>query len=106
MAQPRIHLLATLNLPHLLKLTNDLVCHDLMWPAVPAKLPSYILKFEGKNGEDPRDHVTNFHLWFSSNSLNHDYVHLQQFQYTLTDLVAKWYIDLPGPHILLLTIYP
>ena len=62
MAQRILSFLATLNFPDLLKLTNDPVSHDLMWLVVPSKIPSDILKFEGKSGEDPRDHVTTFHL--------------------------------------------
>ena len=55
MAQPRLPFLATLNLPNLLNLSNDLVSHDPMWSVVPAKLPLDIPKFEGKNGKDPRE---------------------------------------------------
>ena len=44
---PRLPFLATLNLPDLSRLTNDLVAHDLAWPVVPTKLPSNIPKFEG-----------------------------------------------------------
>jgi hypothetical protein len=51
---------------------NDPMCHDLAWPPVPTKIPSDIPKFKGKSGEDPGDHVTTFHLWCSSNSLNDD----------------------------------
>ena len=72
----RIPFIATLNLPDLSKLTNDPGSHDLMWLVVPANLPFDIPKFEGKNGEDPRENVTTFHLCFSSNSLNHDSVRL------------------------------
>ena len=46
---------------------NDLVSHDPAWSVVPNKLPSDIPKFKGKAGEDPSEHVTTFHLWFSSN---------------------------------------
>ena len=83
MAQPRLPFLAMLNFPDLSRLTNDTVSHDPTWLVVPSKLPSDIPKFEGKTGEDPREHVTNFHLWFSLNSLNHDSVHLRLFQCTL-----------------------
>jgi hypothetical protein len=78
-SQPRIPFLAMLNLPDLSKLMNDPVIHDPTWPPVPTKLPSDIPKFEGKNGEDPGDHVTTFHLWCSSNSLNHDSIRLRLF---------------------------
>jgi hypothetical protein len=78
---------------------NDPVHHDLSWPPVPTKLPSYILKFEGNTGEDLGVHITTFHLWCSSNSLNDDSIHLRLFQCTLTTVVTKWYIELPGEHI-------
>jgi hypothetical protein len=65
MPQPHLPFLATLNLPELSKLLNDPMCHDLAWPPIPTKLPSDIPKFEGKNVEDPSDHVTAFHLWCS-----------------------------------------
>jgi hypothetical protein len=63
---------------------------------VPTKLPSDILKFEGKTSEDPGDHVTTFHLWCSSNSLNDDSICLRLFQCTLIGVAVKWYIELPG----------
>jgi hypothetical protein len=69
MSQPCLPFLATLNLPDLAKLMNDPVSQDPTCPPVATKLPSEILKFEGKNGEDPGDHVTTFHLWCSSNSM-------------------------------------
>jgi hypothetical protein len=59
------------------------VSHDPTWPPVPTKLPLDIPKFEGKNGEDPGDHVTTFHLWCSSNSLKDDSIRLRLFQRTL-----------------------
>ena len=71
-----IPLMDSLNILDLGNLINDPISHDPMWPVVPAKLPSDILKFEGKIGEEPGEHVTTFHLCFSSNSLNHDYVRL------------------------------
>ena len=63
---------------------------------MPTKLPSDILKFEAKAGEDPTDHITTFHLWCSSNSLMDDSIRLRLFQRTLTGVAAKWYIELPG----------
>jgi hypothetical protein len=94
-SQPRIPFLATLNLLDLSKLMNDPVSHDTTWPPVPTKLPSNIPKFEGKNGEDPGDHVTTFHLWCSSNSLNHNSIRLRLFQRTLIRIVSQWYMALP-----------
>jgi hypothetical protein len=95
MSQPRLPFLATLNLLDLSKLMNDPVSHDPTWPLVPTKLPSDIPKFEGKNGEDPGDHVTTFYLWCSSNSLNDDSIRLRLFQRTLIGVATKWYIELP-----------
>jgi hypothetical protein len=74
--QPRLPFLSMLNLPKLSRLMNDHVHHDLTCPPIPTKLPSDILKFKGKAGEDPGDHITTFHLWCSSNSLNDDFIHL------------------------------
>ena len=59
------------------------------------KLPSDIPKFDGKQGEDLRNHVMTFHLWCSSNSLMDDSVWLWLFQWTLTGMAMKWYIELP-----------
>jgi hypothetical protein len=95
MSQPTLPFLATLNMPDLSKLMNDPVSHDPTWPPVPTKLPSDIPKFEGKNREDPGDHVTTFHLWCSSNSLNHDSIRLRLFQHTLIGVVSQWYIEIP-----------
>jgi hypothetical protein len=94
--QPRLPFLATLNLPDLSKLMNDPVRHDPSWLPIPTKLPSDIPKFEGKTSEDPDDHVTTFHLWCSSNSLNDNSIRLRLFQCTLMGVAAKWYIELPG----------
>jgi hypothetical protein len=62
---------------------------------IPTKLPLDIPKFEGKNGEDPSEHVTTFHLWCLSNSLNHDSIILRLFQCTLIGVASQWYIELP-----------
>jgi hypothetical protein len=66
---PPLHIpyLASLNIPNLRKLTNDPILHDPTWLAMPTKLPSYIPKFEGKEGDDPTNHVMTFHLWCFSN---------------------------------------
>jgi len=93
--QPRLLFLATLNFPDHTKLMNDPMFHDLNWPPVPTKLPSDIPKFEGKASEDPRDHVTSFDLWCSSNYLNDDSIWLRLFQRKLTGVTTKWYIQLP-----------
>jgi hypothetical protein len=95
MSQPRLPFLATLNLPDLSKLMNEHVIHDPTWPPIPTKLPSDISKFKGKNGEDLDDHITTFHLCFSSNSLNDDSIHLRLFQHIVIGVAVKWYIELP-----------
>jgi hypothetical protein len=87
--------LATLDLPDLSRILNDPIRHSPQWPAIPAKLPSDIPKFDGKVGEDPNNHVMTFHLWCSSNSLMDDSIRLRLFQRTLTGAAAKWYIELP-----------
>jgi hypothetical protein len=89
MSQPHLPFLAMLNLPDLSNLMNNLVNHDPTWPPVPTKIPSDIPKFEGKNGEDPGEHVTTFHFWCSSNSLNHDSIRLRLFQHTLTRVSSQ-----------------
>jgi hypothetical protein len=75
---------------------NDPMHHDPSWPLNPTKLPLDIPKFEGKTGEDLGDHVTIFHLWCSSNSLNEYSIHLRLFQCNLMRVVVKWYIELLG----------
>jgi hypothetical protein len=59
----------TLHLLELRRLLNDPIYHDPRWPPMMTKFPSDIPKFEAKPNEDPGDHVTTFHLWYSSNSL-------------------------------------
>jgi hypothetical protein len=92
--QPKLSFLEMLHLPDLSRLLNDPICHDPHWPPMPTKFPSDILKFEGKPGKDPGDHVTTFHLWCSSNSLRDDSVQLHLFQCTLIGGAMKWYIEL------------
>jgi hypothetical protein len=60
---------------------------------MPAKLPSEIPKFEGKAGEDPANHIMNFHLWCSSNNIMDDSIRLRLFQCTLTGPSTKWYME-------------
>jgi hypothetical protein len=87
--------LATLDLPDLSRILNDPIRHSPQWPAIPAKIPSDIPKFDGKAGDDPNNHVMTFHLWCSSNSLMDDSIRLRLFQRTLTGAATKWYIELP-----------
>ena len=68
--------------------------HNPSWPPIPIKLPSDIPKFDGKQGDDPKNHVMKFHLWCSSNSLMDDSIRLRIFQQTLTGTAMKWYIEL------------
>jgi hypothetical protein len=72
--------LATLDLPYLSRILNDPIYHSPQWTAIPTKLPSNIPKLDGKPGEDPNNHVMNFHLWCSSNFLMDDSIRLCLFQ--------------------------
>lgn len=66
---------------------------------MPTKLPLDIPKSEGRQGEDPRIHVMNFHLWFSSKNIIDDTVHLRLFQHNLIGPTTKWYIgETSGSH--------
>jgi len=94
MMQPRLPFLDNLNFPDITKLIKDPVFHDPNWPPVPTKLPSEKPKFKEKTVEDPGDHVTTFHLWCSSNSLNDYSIRLRLFQQTLIGVAVKWYIEL------------
>ena len=62
----KLPFLATLDLPDLSKLINDPIQHNPSWPPILVKLPSDILKFNGKQGDDLKNHVMTFHLWCSS----------------------------------------
>jgi hypothetical protein len=61
---------------------------------MPTNLPSDIPKFKSNPNEYPSDHVTTFHIWFSSNSLKDDSIQLCLFQLTLIVSAMKWYIKL------------
>jgi hypothetical protein len=66
---------------------------------MPTKLPSDILKFEGKVGDDHANHIMTFHLWCSSNNIMDDSIRLRLFQCTLTGASTKWYVkEKPGSH--------
>jgi hypothetical protein len=52
--------LATLDLPDLSRLTNDPIFHSLVWPAIPAKLPSDIPKFDEKFWRRPKQPCDDF----------------------------------------------
>jgi hypothetical protein len=75
----QLSFLATLDVPDLSQLTNDPISRSPFWPIIHAKLPSDILQFDRKLGEDPNKHVITFHLWFSSNSLMNDSIWLHCF---------------------------
>jgi hypothetical protein len=80
MTQMKLPFLAMLNLLDFMNLTNDLVLHDLSWLLIPIMLPLDILKFEGKAREDATNHITNFHIWCSSNSSMDDSIKPRIFQ--------------------------
>lgn len=58
------------------------------------KIPTNILKFDGKSGEDPTNHITTYHIWCVSNSFLDDSVKLWLFPGTLTGNAPKWFIEL------------
>jgi hypothetical protein len=71
--------LATLDLPDLSRILNDMIRHSPQWPTILAKLPFDIPKFHGKPGKHPNNHVMTFHLWCTSNSLMDDSICLHLF---------------------------
>jgi hypothetical protein len=77
--QPELPFLTTFHFPDLSRLLNSPISHDPCWPSMQTTFPSEIPKFEGKPNEYPGDHVTTFHLWFSSNFLRYDSVQLHLF---------------------------
>ena len=95
--------LETLDLPDLSKLINDHIQHNPSWPPIPVKLPSDIPKFDGKQGDDLKNHVMKFHLWCSSKSLMDDSIRLRLFQRNLTGTAMKWYIELPQHSFVILS---
>lgn len=54
---------ATLDISNLYKITNGPIYHNLLWPPIPHKVPTNILKFERQQGEDAGMHITTYHLW-------------------------------------------
>jgi hypothetical protein len=87
--------LTILHILDLSHLENDPILQTPFWPAIPAKLPLEILKFDEKHMEYPNKHVMTFHLWCYSNSLMDDSIHHKRFQGTLTGATTKFYIELP-----------
>jgi hypothetical protein len=53
----------------LLKIINDPIIYDAIWPFTPTKLSLDIPKFEGKIQEDPWNHIMNFNLWCTFNNI-------------------------------------
>jgi hypothetical protein len=76
----KLPFLSTLDLLDLSSILNDLIHHSPQWPAIQAKLPLDIPKFDGKVGEDPNNNIMTFHLWCSYNSLMDDSIRLRIFQ--------------------------
>lgn len=74
---------------------NDPIYYYPFWSAIPTKLLSDILNFEGKSREETSNHVMTYHIWFASNSLIYDSIRLHLFQRTLIGSTSKWYIELP-----------
>jgi hypothetical protein len=90
---PHMPYLASLNISDLTKLTNDPILHNPTWPAMPTKLPSDILKFEGKAGDDPANHIMTFSpmVFFEQ---HHGRVHPIEVISMYTHYPsAKWYVE-------------
>ena len=64
--------MAMLDILDFYKLTNDPIYHKLLSLSFPHKIPTDILKFEGKHGEDLGMHITTYNLWCVSNSIVDD----------------------------------
>ena len=63
------------------------------------KIPFEIPRFEGKEGEDPWNHIMSFHIWLSSYNIVDDSISFLMFHITLIGVIAEWYIDRPnGKH--------
>lgn len=94
-APTKLPFLTTLELPDLSNLTNDPIRHYFAWPLVSVKIPTNILKFDGKTRVDPVNHITMYHLWCVSNSFLDDSIKLRLFPRTFIGNAAKWFIELP-----------
>jgi len=66
------HLLVTLDIPDLYKLTNDPINHKLLWPPNSDKILVGIPKFERKENNDLATHFTTYHIWCFSNCMFND----------------------------------
>lgn len=53
-SNPQLSVLAKLELPVVLRLTNDPILHSSYWPLVPTKIPGDCQKFKGKSEEEPQ----------------------------------------------------
>ena len=87
--------LATLELLDLYRLTNNPIQHHPSWLVFLVNIPTYILQFDAKLGEDTTTHITIYHLWCVSNLLLDDSIQLRFFLHTLTDYVSMWFIEFP-----------
>lgn len=93
--QPSLPYMPNWSLLNSNKIINDPLLHDHNLPPMPTKLPSNIPKFEGNPREYPTNHVPSFHMWFSSNSISKESIHLHLFQRTLTRSTTKGYVNQP-----------
>jgi hypothetical protein len=69
----------TLDLPDMSHMKNFPISHDPSWPIIAAKLPSNMLQFDGKRGEDHSTDIMTYPLWCSSKSLMDDSIMLHLF---------------------------
>lgn len=87
--------IATLDFLDLSRLTNDPLLYLPFWTTILTNLPIDIPKFEGKSGKDPSNHVMTYHIQCTSNLLINDSIRLRLFQWILTSLKTKWYVEFP-----------
>lgn len=75
----KFNLILTLELPNLSHLTNDPIYHSPWWSTIPTKLLSGIPKFNKNRGEGQSNNIVTYHLSFSWNHLNDEFIHLCPF---------------------------
>jgi len=84
-----------LNIPYFNQIINNPLLHSPSFQVRPTKIPFDIPKFEGNIREDPTNHVHSFHMCCSSNSITDESIHFCSFQFILTGVEAKCYVDQP-----------
>lgn len=74
---------------------NDPISYNATWIGLYTKIPSYIPKHEGRDGDNPINYdARTFHSWFSSNSIIDIIMKRKILLCALTGVAMLWYIDL------------